>query len=124
MSQKLYFILQNGNCTHQGGGKFIRRFPIEFINSQNIKHIHFIRGQIEVNRNIPSNVSLHANIVQKNPDYDNFVGVLSVIYDGRKKWRQMYTMEDIEFHFRTVNGELFVPGSEPYNYLIELMLEY
>jgi len=124
MSQKLYFILQNNNCTYQGGGTFIRRFPAEFINSKNKKYIHFLRGQIEVNNVIPSNVSFHSNIVQKNPDYDNFVGVMSVVYDGRKKWRQMYTMEDIEFHFRTVNGELFVPGSEPYNYLIELMLEY
>ena len=83
-----------------------------------------IRGRIEVNRAIVSNISFHANIVQKNPDYDNFVGAMSVVNDGRKKWKQMYTVEDIEFHFRTVDGELLVPNEKTSNYLIELELEY
>ena len=125
MSQKLYFILQNGNCVHQGGGTFSRRFPVEFINSYNIKYIHFIRGHIEIENKIVSNISFHANIVQKNTDYDNFIGILGVVYDGRKKWKQMYTVENIEFHFRTVDGQLFVPDrTTDYNYIIELMLEY
>jgi len=124
MIQKLYFILQKGNCENLGNGKFRRRLPTDYINSFNNKYIHFIRGQIDIDYKIVSNVSFHANIVQKNPDYDNFIGIMSVVYDGRKKWKQFYTNEYIEFHFRTVDGELFVPDDKPYNYLIELMLEY
>ena len=123
-TQKLYFILQNGNCVYEGNGKFTRRFPTEFINSYNEKHIHFLRGQMDVNNVIVSNLSFHSNIVQKNTDYDSFIGIMGVVYDGRKKWKQLYTNEYIEFYFKDSTGEIFIPTAANYNFVVELMLEY
>lgn len=100
---KRYFPVQN---------KTRVRLPQDFIDSKNKKYIYVIDFQTSkeyVSEYSHVMVSLHSNLVQKDPYYDHIIRFASTETNNvdRLKYEQLENLEFLDFWFKYPNGKKY-----------------
>jgi len=107
---KTYFHVDNANG----------RFPMEFNNSMQPKHIHVIHCRAIFKGYLVGDIQLYTSLVQWNGYMDDFVCFTNTVLTKYKKYTFSGNRSDFRIWFTSMTGQ----SDNVDNFVLELVLEY